>query len=168
MSNPKTTLDLYNYESLIVEYTKREVTFESDTIDAFSGIIEAIPDDFFWGIPYSAFGEYLTWTVYRPPWDDGRSGDQRRDCGLKLPSWSWFGWKGVITLANDRKPTQSLLSVYRWQDGKMAISDRPVFPKNCLSLIGTERTTTINETKLSSVTKQNGRSAWMTSPKISC
>jgi len=119
MSNPKATLDVYNYKNLIVEYTKRELTFESDILDAFSGIMEAIPDEFFWGIPYSAFGEYLTWTVYRPPWDDGRSVDQRRDCGLKIPSWSWFSWKGIITLANDMKPTQSLLSVYRWQDGNL-------------------------------------------------
>jgi hypothetical protein len=113
-------LTVYNYRNLIIEYTERELTFESDIVNAFSGIMEAIPDVFFWGIPHSEFGEYLTWTVWRRPWgDDKDKFDQRRDCGLQVPSWSWFSWKGTISLDNDMKPYSSFLAVYRWQNGHL-------------------------------------------------
>ncbi|KAF2830081.1 hypothetical protein CC86DRAFT_403403 [Ophiobolus disseminans] len=120
MDNSKSTLDIHNYYNLIGEYTGRELTFESDIIDAFAGITAAIPDEFFWGVPYSRFGEYLAWTVDRPPWDfKNFEIDQRQNCCLQIPNWSWFGWKGVISRANDMKPTKSLLAVYRWQEGHL-------------------------------------------------
>lgn len=112
---PEQPLGLYisNYEVFVGEYTRRNLTFETDIVDAFAGIMAAIDDELFWGIPYSRFCQFLAWVVNVVPSADNP--DQRRDCGLPIPSWSWLSWRGEIVFSYGK----SLLAVYRWRSGQL-------------------------------------------------
>jgi hypothetical protein len=105
-------LEIRNYEFFVCEYTRRNLTYETDIVDAFSGIMAAIDDDFFWAIPYSRFGEFLAW------WSD-KIPNERRNCDLLIPSWSWLSWKGIINMPSTWDSIVSLLAVYRWRSGRL-------------------------------------------------
>lgn len=77
-----------NFWSLIKVYSKRQLSFESDSIRAFSGILKSVEPEFgptIWGIPSHEFARGLTWahTQHRM--------ELRREA---FPSWSWVGWRG--------------------------------------------------------------------------
>ncbi|CAN9426899.1 unnamed protein product [Alternaria alternata] len=117
-------LNIGNYGTLVYEYTTRNLTFETDIVDAFAGVMAAIDDDeLFWGIPHSRFCEWLVWDVAKVP-PETISG-QRRDCGLSIPSWSWLSWRGVIIIRDPESNSpssdmyQPLLAVYRWRSGQL-------------------------------------------------
>jgi hypothetical protein len=106
-----TSLTTENYPMLVENYTQRQLTFESDIVDAFRGIMHAIPEEVYWGIPLSKFGDWLLWELF-----DKGHGHMQRDCELiNVPSWSWFAWKGCIDLCF----TRTLLTVYRFQNGQL-------------------------------------------------
>jgi hypothetical protein len=110
-------LDISNYGYFVQEYTRRNLTFETDIVNAFVGITAAIDDEFFWGIAYPRFCQSLAWEM-----QDILStyfSDQRRNCGLSIPSWSWLSWRGVIDLNGFSQVRQSLLAVYRWRSGQL-------------------------------------------------
>jgi hypothetical protein len=63
-------LDISYYQYLVHEYTWRNLTFQTDIVNAFAGIMAAIDDKFFRGIPYSGFCRYLAWEVENVPSTD--------------------------------------------------------------------------------------------------
>ena len=77
------------YNSLVEEYTRRELTYSSDTLNAVSGCLKALgrytEDVFLCGLPAKMFPLCLLWH------SKGRS--QRN---MPWPSWSWAGWKGAV------------------------------------------------------------------------
>lgn len=77
-----TDLTLENYPNLVQQYASRQLTFQSDIVNAFSGVMEAIPGEFFWGLLHSNFGSQLTWELM------SIFSERRRDSGLHMPSWS--------------------------------------------------------------------------------
>lgn len=77
-----------NFWSLVEIYTQRQLSFEKDTIRAFSGILKSIEEDegpAIWGIPEYRFGRGLVWSLDPPKLSLRRK---------EFPSWSWAGWKG--------------------------------------------------------------------------
>ena len=78
------------YVTLRQMYTSRQLTFGSDVLNAFVGILEVITiwtsEKFFWGHPCSDFDQWLCW--------DALYGSKRP--GNDFPSWSWASWTGVI------------------------------------------------------------------------
>ncbi|KAF9894914.1 hypothetical protein FE257_004536 [Aspergillus nanangensis] len=78
-----------NYSSLLMRYNKRNLTDESDAVDAFMGILQRIAStigsEIFLGLMTSTFDICMlfmhttTNTAVRRP---------------MFPSWSWAGWKG--------------------------------------------------------------------------
>jgi hypothetical protein len=117
LPNLQLTLDISNYGHFVQEYTRRNLTVETDIVNAFAGIMAAIDDEFFWGIPYSRFCQFLAWAVQGIP--SRNIPDRRRDCGLSIPSWSWLSWRGVINLDDYFEINQTLLAVYRWRSGQL-------------------------------------------------
>ncbi|KAN0080523.1 Heterokaryon incompatibility protein (HET) domain containing protein [Elaphomyces granulatus] len=77
------------YEKLVDVYTMRNLSFDTDALNAFSAILARLENmylqaGFIWGIPRHDFKSFLLWSR--------RSALlQRRD---PFPSWSWAGWKG--------------------------------------------------------------------------
>lgn len=77
-----------NFWSLIEVYTQRQLSFESDSIRAFSGILKSMESEYgpaHWGVPEYYFARGITWSQsqhklgYRRP---------------QFPSWSWASWRG--------------------------------------------------------------------------
>jgi hypothetical protein len=64
------------------------MSFESDAVRAFSGILNSLESEYgeaIWGVPRRSFAKGLTWSLSDPDPDLRRDG---------FPSWSWAGWKG--------------------------------------------------------------------------
>jgi hypothetical protein len=110
-------LDISQYRSHVNQYTRRSLTFETGIVNAFAGIMAAIDDEFFWGVPYSNFCKFLTWKVGKPP--SGHIPDQRRVFDLSIPSWSWLSWRGVIIPPPFELLENSLLAICRWRSGQL-------------------------------------------------
>lgn len=94
----------------ISEYSRRDLTYDSDALNAFTGILRAYenmnpPLYHFWGVPIfpsfyqdkgklvkterstsDGFMRGLSWSLYKP--SPRRPG---------FPSWSWAGWRGSVT-----------------------------------------------------------------------
>lgn len=95
------------YRQLVEIYSQRKLSYESDGLDAFKGILESLKQisglEFLWGLPTFYLGAALTW----PAHDEAIQ--VRRRTGLckysdssgnifecPFPSWSWVGWVGKI------------------------------------------------------------------------
>ncbi|KAI8635636.1 heterokaryon incompatibility protein-domain-containing protein [Xylariaceae sp. FL1651] len=94
------------YQCLVHSFAKRDLTRESDGLDAFRGILRAITQvseiEFIWGLPRMFLGVAITWPC-------ARERPKRRTalCHVELteggetvkshfPSWSWVGWVGRV------------------------------------------------------------------------
>lgn len=99
--------DEVSYHTDVENYTKRNLTFPEDRLDAFSGVLHALylpvsglgvaQAGVLGGLPFDCFQQALCWLPLpsssrrfptRIPTDKLR----RR----RLPSWSWVGWSGAI------------------------------------------------------------------------
>jgi hypothetical protein len=90
LSKPKGERTVFfDYRLLVKNYATRQLTYESDTLDAFSGIAQSLRrrlgQNFYWGLPESMFDAALLWTT------KNHFPHSRRE---ELPSWSWAGWRG--------------------------------------------------------------------------
>jgi len=86
---------LARYGDHVRAFASRNLTYQSDVLNAFSGMERALAKDMgntkvWFGLPGAAFDWALLWSP--PP---GRS-LERRD---GFPSWSWAGWIGDINMA---------------------------------------------------------------------
>ncbi|PSN71648.1 HET-domain-containing protein, partial [Corynespora cassiicola Philippines] len=80
---------MHDLRLLIESYSKRQLSFEIDTIRAFQGVfnfVEVHTGPTIWGIPRLWFKEMMMWHMYYNP-------KLRR---AQFPSWSWAGWRGNI------------------------------------------------------------------------
>jgi hypothetical protein len=131
------TLTVQNYPELVKNYVQRDLSFESDIINAFQGIMEAILGEFMWGIPLSDFGRCLMWQL-----GPSGVGQAQKQCGLHIPSWSWFGWKYLPKDSGPRKVRMKMfprltcsLTIYRWKNGSLQQTYTPNYPpsRDCTS-----------------------------------
>ncbi|KAH6722705.1 heterokaryon incompatibility protein-domain-containing protein [Leptodontidium sp. MPI-SDFR-AT-0119] len=88
------------YRDFVNAYRERRLTFQSDILNAFSGLCQALSaignEEYHWGLPVSRFEEALCWWV--------RGGGKRNNAScnptgstsltVKFPSWSWTAWHG--------------------------------------------------------------------------
>ena len=83
------------YAQLAHQYSRRQLTWDSDALDAISGLCHVFEICFKGpvrqGLPQVLLDAAFLW---RPA-----ERLERRDCA-KIPSWSWAGWKGEIKYAS--------------------------------------------------------------------
>lgn len=86
-----------SYEVLVREYTKRNLTFESDVLRAAGGVLSILHQEtrvhFLCGLPVPhLLDRFIFWIplTYCRRRGVGTS-------GMLFPSWSWAGWVGAIT-----------------------------------------------------------------------
>jgi len=82
------------YDSLLSIYLRREMTFDSDALPAFSGVLKVLSKalgSFHHGLPKNHFGRSLLWGASH------RGIFQRR---ADFPSWSWAGWHWTFDYFN--------------------------------------------------------------------
>ncbi|KAH7384143.1 heterokaryon incompatibility protein-domain-containing protein [Phaeosphaeria sp. MPI-PUGE-AT-0046c] len=76
-----------NFWSLVQIYSKRDISFETDTLRAFAGILKSVEAEFgpaIWGTPSFEFARGLTWL---------QSSHHLELRNHNFPSWSWAGWR---------------------------------------------------------------------------
>jgi hypothetical protein len=82
----------YDYRKSVANYTSRELTHDSDSLNAFRGIVAylcktSFSQGFVWGMPLHDFPQALRW------YHSHKIIPQRRQA---FPSWSWVGWCGEV------------------------------------------------------------------------
>ncbi|KAI0866664.1 heterokaryon incompatibility protein-domain-containing protein [Xylaria cubensis] len=86
--------DLHRYEILVRRYSELLLSFPSDGLRAFTGIINTLsrsfPGGLLYGVPEYFFDYAIIWAPYTPI--HRRLVDGKPDPAL--PSWSWVGWTG--------------------------------------------------------------------------
>lgn len=107
---PPDTVAFEVYRILVRHYTARKMSFNSDIINAFTGIIDSLKafhtDTYACGLPMSQLDEALCW-FHRNPDDEstGRARISRRRTVVNqqtqktdyvCPSWTWAGWDGHV------------------------------------------------------------------------
>jgi hypothetical protein len=98
---------IYGY--LLCQYMRRNLTYEQDILEAFTGILTRIEGEIgkhIWGLPSKEFGVALQWKTDQPFPSDQRYG---------FPSWSWAGW---IHNQHLLSPNNILYDLYEGLDEK--------------------------------------------------
>lgn len=94
-----------SYECLVREYTGRELSYDRDILNAFTGILSLIEKReqtlFFFALRERHFGNDLLFNIMtaiprRFTVQEGR-----------VPSWSWLAWKGTTEFANEVRNSSS-------------------------------------------------------------
>lgn len=95
---------LHEYSLLVSAYSQRNFTVQEDILNGFTGIMTSMlpsfpmPQGFFAGIPTHIFDQAILWYPTGPL--------ERRETALvggvemRVPSWSWVGWKGKVAYEN--------------------------------------------------------------------
>jgi hypothetical protein len=82
--------DLRAFRSILISYTRRHLTKDSDALAALSGlssrITKMVGEEFSFGHPKRDLIRSLIWK--------SKSSHRRKD----FPSWTWLGWKDTIIL----------------------------------------------------------------------
>ncbi|KAI0203109.1 heterokaryon incompatibility protein-domain-containing protein [Astrocystis sublimbata] len=80
------------YASLVLQYSPRELTYHSDSLNAFAGILSKITATFGWkfasALPENMFPFALLWV--------SQTSIKRRPRACTSPSWCWSAWSGHI------------------------------------------------------------------------
>lgn len=95
---------------LIDAYLQRDLTYESDILHAFTGILEKYREttllQFYWGMPYTE--QDSARALLTAIWGLNNRGHPRRRPGF--PSWSWVAWKGG-SMDIDERETLHMCSI---------------------------------------------------------
>jgi hypothetical protein len=99
------------FNDRLKEYLARDLTFESDALDAFAGVLRQVwnspsPTYHFWGLPFQS-SKFLVSLLWIPEYDLSKKKISRRD---NFPSWTWAGWKGIT----DLRPTSCIWPDHRF------------------------------------------------------
>ena len=105
--DPNPNLVEKRYRQLVELYSQRKLSYESDGLNAFKGILEALKQisglEFLWGLPTIYLGAALTWPAHEAAIQVRRrtafckySDSSGKIFECPFPSWSWVGWVGKI------------------------------------------------------------------------
>jgi hypothetical protein len=85
---------IYIYMSLVRTYTSRQLSYDSDAVNAFQGILGILGDacrgTFTYALPEDLIDIALLWVPARG------AGIKKRAKG-NFPTWAWVGWTGVVS-----------------------------------------------------------------------
>jgi hypothetical protein len=106
--------DILRYQRLVNDFNPRDFTYPEDVIDAFSGITtplsKVFQGGFLYGLPELFFDVALLWYSWQPM--TRRIPKCSTNSNLRVPSWSWMGWRGNI-------------DTHSWGSGADYIDQRP-------------------------------------------
>lgn len=94
-------IPFFTYTSIVLTYSSRVLTKESDTLDASAGILAVMSSrlkcDMLAGLPTGAFDLAI---LFFDPWIDNKTGVRREG----FPSWSWAGWRTCSIMMKAARP----------------------------------------------------------------
>lgn len=104
-SSLKSPLDMY--DSCILNYTCRKLSYGDDILNAFAGILNFLSVKLgslmAYGLPCSTFDFSLLWEPVQAL--------ERRH---KFPSWSWAGWTGAVYMQTGCVDIRSIEALDKW------------------------------------------------------
>ena len=141
---------LVAYRSLVREYCRRKLSFDSDILNAFTGILSYLASRTDWGfafgLPADELGLALLWLS-----DDNAArrtvNDEAQTLTRDLPTWSWIGWRTTIFWLGpieqiepkdtnwtyeDRIKEYTLASEKHSQDSRPLPRDGELYPRSLL------------------------------------
>lgn len=92
------------YREIVETYSRRQLSFATDALNAFAGVAEVIKrnfqSSFLYGLPACFLDHALLW-AHECPWDRRIAPASQAPSSDRLParlfpSWSWAGWAGSI------------------------------------------------------------------------
>lgn len=114
------------YWSAIQDYTSRELSYDSDSLNAFRGIIErytklSMHYYAIWGLPYGKpvqdkYREYLfaASLSWRHTQNSSESSEQSNRRRRSFPSWTWAGWAGAVQVDDHHSHSHTPLESVRF------------------------------------------------------
>lgn len=116
------------YRQMVMQYTQRQFSFESDVFDAFKGIMTVITQNsgiaFFWALPESVFSAALSWygalNVRRVAFHPLRTALKPDTC-IPFPSWCWMGWSGMALFPPLNEHSKELI-FFRFADNQSLVA----------------------------------------------
>lgn len=125
---------LSSLSHIIGTYNDLELRYEEDALPGIMGLLSVLSRSFaggfLYGIPENLFDRALGWRPFWPHTTLARRRPSNRPSHLNfassgLPSWSWVGWKGLVTLGdetariNHRSSSISeTIPITRWYTGE--------------------------------------------------
>jgi hypothetical protein len=117
--------DLYAFRSILIAYTRRHLTQNSDALAVLSGLLSRITKlaraEFCFGHPKQDLIRSLLWK--------NESIHRRKE----FPSWTWLGWKGNITIPmwqmghpDDSRPDIFFLEIDGYEDNTHSVVERDI------------------------------------------
>lgn len=132
-----------SYETLVEQYTQRSLTFESDIVNAFSGIMSALtklyplqtlnssPERFIDTLPRAFLSRALLWTSIEETTSRRVINQEIFAESPRFPSWSWSGWTGPVSYdvvglwkLSDMQSINNLLLHIWYRDDLLAVKGR--------------------------------------------
>lgn len=98
---------LGDYFDCVDEYTSRDLSFDSDILDAFAGITNYMSHQFETAFLFGLPERYLIRSMLWGPQDYNVS--RPRDAGFAIPTWSWAAWCGGVQYT-------TVLGNYNWAE----------------------------------------------------
>jgi hypothetical protein len=111
LHGPQAAFSLRSYEMCVMEYSQRTLTYSTDALHAFAGVMDVwgskLHTKMLFGHPHSSFLKSLCWTLDKENRAIRLGAKRRRSTrnpGLHrttvnrpiFPSWSWAAWEGPI------------------------------------------------------------------------
>ncbi|CAL3972318.1 unnamed protein product [Diplocarpon coronariae] len=125
----RTFTGMRKYAHLVTGYHTRQLTHQSDALNAFTGALTALSKElktpFLWGLPKSLFDDTMIWQTPLHNPSLRRPG---------FPSWSWLGWKasdlpGDLEYPAIRSQHVETVSMVQWHevtaDGQQKLIGNP-------------------------------------------
>lgn len=105
----KDTTPRNSYGVLLKNYTQRDLRYDEDILDAFSGMLAMVKvwekTDVFFGLRTRLFGNDLLFNMMSTSPLRFTEEGANRHASTKFPTWSWTSWYGAIQLANEARHT---------------------------------------------------------------
>jgi hypothetical protein len=94
-----------NFEKVVRDYVSRQLSYRSDTLEAFTGVMNALQDSetqdfqkgFSWGLVVHNFNAELSWEMECTSRDNATlpvTNDGSSTIEVPYPTWSWTAWFG--------------------------------------------------------------------------
>jgi Heterokaryon incompatibility protein (HET) len=106
------TESLEKYYSWVKDYVSRQMTFESDILNAFAGVgnhlQQSLATQFLFGLPEKHIDRAMLWSSWSP--------NEPRLSTPHIPSWSWAAWKQPVEYNEDELRYPVSLVLFHYQD----------------------------------------------------
>ncbi len=122
-----------NYQSMVSEFSCRDLSFESDVQAAFAGITSRLApqfkNGFYYGLAEMFFHAHLLWQPKQRLRRRRRLGGD--GSGPFFPSWSWMGWCGAMSLVEWRPEESFRKGIYEKDDPTWIKPTVLLYKKRC-------------------------------------